>query len=238
MKRELDHLGKFMHMAVDYAKEIGFKGQFYFEPKPKEPTKHQYDFDSAACINFLRTYGLEKHVKMNIETNHAMLAGHSVEHELEYAGSQGFLGSVDANTGDTLLGWDTDQFPTNVYETTKMMLVILKYGGFKTGGLNFDAKVRRESFEPIDLFYAHIGGIDAFALGLKIAAEIRKSGEIAQMVKDRYASWDDGIGSEIETGKQNFKTLEKYMLQKGDVTPNQSGRQELFENIVNRYTFK
>lgn len=238
MKRELDHLAKFMHMAVDYAKEIGFKGQFYFEPKPKEPTKHQYDFDSAACINFLRTYGLEKHVKMNIETNHATLAGHSVEHELEYAGSQGFLGSVDANTGDTLLGWDTDQFPTNVYETTKMMLVILKYGGFKTGGLNFDAKVRRESFEPIDLFYAHIGGMDAFALGLKIAADMRKNGEIAQMVKERYSSWDSGIGAEIEANKHTFKSLEKYMMKKGEANPNKSGRQELFENIVNRYTFK
>jgi xylose isomerase len=238
MKRETDHLAKFMHMAVDYAKSIGFKGQFYFEPKPKEPTKHQYDFDSAACINFLRTYGLEKYIKMNIETNHATLAGHSVEHELDYAGSQGFLGSVDANTGDTLLGWDTDQFPTNVYETTKIMLVILKYGGFKTGGLNFDAKVRRESFEPIDLFYAHLGGIDAFALGLKIAADIRKSGEIAQMVKERYRSWDVGIGAEIEAGKHNFNSLEKYMLQKGNPNPNQSGRQELFENIVNRYTFK
>ena len=172
MKRELDHLARFMHMAVDYAKQIGFTGQFYFEPKPKEPTKHQYDFDAAACINFLRAYGLADHVKLNIETNHATLAGHAVEHELEYAGLQGFLGSVDANTGDLLLGWDTDQFPTDVYLTTKIMLVILKYGGFTTGGVNFDAKVRRESFEPIDLFYAHIGGMDAFAQGLKIAAAI------------------------------------------------------------------
>ncbi len=238
MKRELDHLAAFMHMAVDYAKQIGFKGQFYFEPKPKEPTKHQYDFDSAACINFLRAYGLEKHVKMNIETNHATLAGHSVEHELEYAGHQGFLGSVDANTGDMLLGWDTDQFPTNIYEATRMMLSIMKYGGFKTGGLNFDAKVRRESFEPIDLFYAHIGGMDAFALGLKIAAEIRADGELAKMVEDRYSSWDSGIGKEIETGKHDFKSLEKYMLKKGEISPNASGRQELFENIVNRYMFK
>ena len=237
MKRETEHLAKFIHMAVDYAKEIGFKGQFYFEPKPKEPTKHQYDFDSATCISFLRQFKLEKHVKMNIETNHATLAGHSVEHELEVAGSQGFLGSVDANTGDKLLGWDTDQFPTNVYMTTKMMLIIRKYGGFKTGGLNFDAKVRRESFEPIDLFYAHIGGMDAFAMGLKIAAAMRKSGEIAGMVKDRYSSWDTGIGAEIEAGKHNFASLEKYMLKKGEITPNQSGRQELFENVVNRYTF-
>jgi xylose isomerase len=237
MKRELDHLARFMHMAVDYAREIGFTGQFYFEPKPKEPTKHQYDFDSAACINFLRAYGLADHVKMNIETNHATLAGHTVEHELEYAGSQGFLGSVDANAGDLMLGWDTDQFPTDVYMTTKIMLSILKYGGFTTGGLNFDAKVRRESFEPLDLFYAHIGGMDAFAQGLKVAATIRKDGELARMLKDRYGSWDSGIGAEIEGGKQSFASLEKYMLAKGDSTPNQSGRQELFENVVNRYFF-
>ncbi len=237
MKREVDHLAAFMHMAVDYAKKIGFTGQFYFEPKPKEPTKHQYDFDSATCINFLRAYGLADHVKMNIETNHATLAGHTVEHELDYAGSQGFLGSVDANTGDLLLGWDTDQFPTDVYLTTKMMLMIMKYGGFTTGGLNFDAKVRRESFEPIDLFYAHIGGMDAFAKGLKIAAAIRAEGTLAQMVKDRYASWDAGVGAEIEAGRHGFESLEKYMLAKGEAAPNQSGRQELFENVVNRYVF-
>ncbi|MEN6458395.1 MAG: xylose isomerase [Thermoguttaceae bacterium] len=237
MKREVEHLAAFMHMAVDYAKKIGFRGQFYFEPKPKEPTKHQYDFDSAACINFLRTYGLADHVKMNIETNHATLAGHAVEHELDYAGSQGFLGSVDANAGDLLLGWDTDQFPTDVYLTTKIMLMILKYGGFTTGGLNFDAKVRRESFEPIDLFYAHVGGMDAFAKGLKVAAAIRADGQLAKMVIDRYSSWDSGIGAEIESGKHGFESLEKYLLAKGDVTPNQSGRQELFENVVNQYLF-
>jgi xylose isomerase len=237
MKRELDHLARFMHMAVDYARQIGFTGQFYFEPKPKEPTKHQYDFDAAACINFLRAYGLGDSIKLNIETNHATLAGHSVEHELDYAGAQGFLGSVDANAGDLLLGWDTDQFPTDVYLTTKIMLVILKYGGFTSGGLNFDAKVRRESFEPIDLFYAHIGGMDAFAQGLRIAAAIRGDGELARMVKDRYSSWDAGIGAEIEAGKHNFASLEKYMSAKGDVTPNKSGRQELFENVVNRYVF-
>jgi len=235
MKRELDHLAKFMHMAVDYARQIGFTGQFYFEPKPKEPTKHQYDFDAAACINFLRAYGLVDHVKLNIETNHATLAGHTVEHELEYAGSQGFLGSVDANTGDLLLGWDTDQFPTDVYLCAKIMLAFLKYGGLAPGGVNFDAKVRRESFEPIDLFYAHIGGMDTFAKGLKIAAAMRADGELARMVKDRYNSWDSGIGAEIEAGKHNFASLEKYMLQKGDVTPNRSGRQELFENVVNLY---
>jgi xylose isomerase len=237
MKREVDHLAKFMHMAVDYAKKIGFTGQFYFEPKPKEPTKHQYDFDSAACINFLRAYGLGDYVKMNIETNHATLAGHAVEHELDYAGSQGFLGSIDANAGDLLLGWDTDQFPTDVYLTAKIMLILLKYGGFTTGGLNFDAKVRRESFEPVDLFHAHIGGMDAFAKGLKIAAAIRADGDLAKIVKDRYASWDSGLGAEIESGMHSFETLEKFMLQKGDVTPNVSGRQELIENVMNRYFF-
>ena len=235
MKRELDHLARFMHMAVDYAKQIGFTGQFYFEPKPKEPTKHQYDFDAAACINFLRAYDLVDHVKLNIETNHATLAGHTVEHELEYAGHQGFLGSVDANTGDLLLGWDTDQFPTDVYLTTKIMLAFMKYGGVAPGGVNFDAKVRRESFEPVDLFYAHVGGMDTFAKGLKIAAAIRAEGEIAGMVDDRYSSWDSAIGAEIEAGKHDFASLEKYMLDKGDVTPNTSGRQELFENVVNRY---
>lgn len=237
MKRELDHLARFMHMAVDYAREIGFTGQFYFEPKPKEPTKHQYDFDAAACINFLRAYGLADYVKLNIETNHATLAGHNVEHELEYAGMQGFLGSVDANTGDLLLGWDTDQFPTDVYLTTKIMLVFLKYGGLAPGGVNFDAKVRRESFEPVDLFYAHIGGMDTFAMGLKIAAAIRADGELQRMLRERYSSWDSGIGAEIEAGKHDFRSLEKYMLEKGDISPNQSGRQELFENVVNRYIF-
>jgi xylose isomerase len=235
MKREIDHLARFMHMAVDYAKEIGFTGQFYFEPKPKEPTKHQYDFDVAACVNFLRAYGLEKHVKMNIETNHATLAGHEMRHEMEYAAMQGFLGSIDANTGDMLLGWDTDQFPTNVYLTTECMLVILKYGGLAPGGINFDAKVRRESFEPIDLFHAHIGGMDAFARGLKIAAAIRADGALDKLVADRYGSWNTGVGQEIEAGKHDFKSLEKYMLAKGDVAPNTSGRQEMFENLVNSY---
>ncbi|MBU4271109.1 MAG: xylose isomerase [Planctomycetes bacterium] len=237
MRREIEHLAAFMHLAVDYAKKIGFTGQFYFEPKPMEPTKHQYDFDSAACINFLRAHGLADHVKMNIETNHATLAGHAVEHELDYAGSQGFLGSVDANTGDLLLGWDTDQFPTDVYLTTKIMLMILKYGGFTTGGLNFDAKVRRESFEPVDLFHSHIGGMDAFAKGLKIATAIRAGGVLDEMVKGRYSSWDVGVGAEIESNRHDFESLEKYMLAKGDVTPNHSGRQELFENVVNRYVF-
>ena len=235
MKRELDHLARFMHMAVDYARQIGFTGQFLFEPKPKEPTKHQYDFDCAACINFLRGYGLADHVKMNVETNHATLAGHTMQHELEYAGHQGFLGSIDANTGDLLLGWDTDQFPTDIYLTTQCMLSILKYGGLAPGGVNFDAKVRRESFEPVDLFHAHIGGMDAFARGLKIAAAIRADGALARIVKDRYASWDNGVGAEIEAGKHGFASLENYMLGKGEITPNASGRQEMIENLINMY---
>ncbi|MCL6503036.1 MAG: xylose isomerase [Pirellulales bacterium] len=235
MKRELDHLARFMHMAVEYAREIGFTGQFLFEPKPKEPTKHQYDFDAAACINFLRSYGLAQHVKLNIETNHATLAGHTMQHELEYAAMQGFLGSIDANTGDLLLGWDTDQFPTDIYLTTQCMLTILKWGGLAPGGVNFDAKVRRESFEPIDLFYAHIGGMDAFARGLKIAAAIRADGRLESLLRERYASWDSGVGAEIEAGQHNFRTLEAYMLGKGEITPNRSGRQELIENLINSY---
>ncbi|MFP6601888.1 MAG: xylose isomerase, partial [Pirellulaceae bacterium] len=188
LKRELDHMGRFMHLAVDYAKQIGFTGQFLIEPKPKEPTKHQYDSDAAACLNFLRAYDLMDDFKLNLETNHATLAGHTMMHELDYAGGQGALGSIDANTGDLLLGWDTDQFPTDIYLTTQCMLMILKYGGLAPGGVNFDAKVRRESFEPIDLFHAHVGGMDAFARGLKIAAAIREDGELDAFVKDRYSS--------------------------------------------------
>ncbi|TWT39749.1 xylose isomerase [Blastopirellula retiformator] len=235
MKRELDHLAKFFHMAVDYAKEIGFTGQFLIEPKPKEPTKHQYDFDTANCLAFLKTYDLDKHFKMNLETNHATLASHTMQHELEYAGMNGILGSIDANTGDLLLGWDTDQFPTNYYLTAEVMLSILKYGGLGSGGVNFDAKVRRESFEPLDLFYAHVGGMDAFAKGLKIAAAIRAEGEFDKFVAERYSSWASGVGAEIEAGKHDLKSLEKYMLGKGEAEANQSGRQEMLENLFNRY---
>src|SRR3954454_10086390 len=204
MKRELAHLARFLHMAVDYAKQIGFKGQFYIEPKPKEPTKHQYDSDAAACLNFLREYDLLPHLKLNLETNHATLAGHSMQHEMEVAGAAGALGSMDANTGDLLLGWDTDQFPTDIYLTTQCMLSVLKYGGLTTGGVNFDAKVRRESIDPEDLFYAHIGGMDAFARGLKIAAAIRADGRLESFVKNRYASWDSGLGARIEAGQASF----------------------------------
>ena len=235
IKRELDHLGAFLHMAVDHKKKIGFKGQFYIEPKPKEPTKHQYDSDAAACLNFLRQYKLTSHFKLNLETNHATLAGHEMHHELEVAVAANALGSMDANTGDPMLGWDTDQFPTSVYLTTECMLGILKMGGFKTGGVNFDAKVRRESYEPVDLFHAHIGGMDTFARGLKIAAAIRADGRLAEFVRNRYRSWDAGIGKKIESGKTSFKTLETYMLKKGEVTKNESGRQEFLENLINEF---
>jgi xylose isomerase len=235
MKRELDHLARFFHMAVDYAKQIGFTGTFLIEPKPKEPTKHQYDSDAAACLNFLRAYDLLEHFQLNIETNHATLAGHTMMHELDYAGHQGALGSIDANTGDLLLGWDTDQFPTDYYLTTQCMLMILKHGGLKTGGVNFDAKVRRESFEPIDLFYAHVGGMDAFARGLKIAAAIRSEGVLDEFVRQRYSSWDSELGQRIENGQESLTSLETMMLAKGEPTANSSGRQEMLEHLINRY---
>jgi xylose isomerase len=235
MKRELDHLARFFHLAVDYKKKIGFTGQFLIEPKPKEPTTHQYDFDAAACINFLRQYDLTRDFKLNLETNHATLAGHTMLHEMIVASSAGLLGSVDANRGDLLLGWDTDQFPTDVYLTTGIMLILLEQGGLAPGGLNFDAKVRRESFEPVDLFHAHIGGMDSFARGLKMAARIRADGLLRDFVKNRYKSWDGELGQKIEKGQVAFEDLEAYMLQKGNPDRNTSGRQEMLEGIVNRY---
>jgi len=235
IKREMDHLGQFMNMAVDFAKQIGFEGTFLIEPKPKEPTKHQYDSDAAACINFLRAYGLMDHFKLNIETNHATLAGHTMMHELDYAGAQGCLGSIDANRGDLLLGWDTDQFPTNIYLTTEVMLTLLKYGGIAPGGVNFDAKVRRESIDPVDLFHAHIGGMDAFARGLKMAAGIRADGGLDEFLGQRYSNWDGGLGAEIESGKHTYDTLFEVMSQQGDAAANASGRQEFLENYINRF---
>jgi xylose isomerase len=234
MKRELDHLGAFLHMAVDHAKKIGFDGPFYIEPKPREPSTHQYDSDAAACLNFLREYGLMDHFKLNIETNHATLAGHTMEHELTVSANAGMLGSIDANRGDELIGWDTDQFPTDIYLTTQVMLSVLKMGGLTTGGLNFDAKRRRESHEPIDLMHAHIGGMDAFARGLKIAHAIREDGRLDQFVKDRYASFDGELGAEIESGKCSFETLEKAALANGEPVL-ASGRQEMLENLINEF---
>ncbi len=235
LKREQDHLAAFLHMAVAHAKEIGFKGQFLIEPKPKEPTKHQYDFDVASGIAFLRTYGLEKYFKFNIETNHATLAGHTFQHEIEVAASAKMLGSIDANAGDTLLGWDTDQFNTDVRELTLAMVSILNAGGLGTGGFNFDAKLRRPSIDLEDLFHAHIGGMDAYALAFKIAHRIRAEGKLSGFVHDRYASFDSGFGKEIEKKKIGFKELEKLVLGKlGEPTP-KSGRQEYLENLVNTY---
>ena len=234
MKRELDNLGRFLHMAVEWKKELGFEGQFYIEPKPKEPTKHQYDSDSAACLNFLRQYDLLDHFKLNIETNHAILAGHTVEHDLDVAASAGALGSIDANAGDELLGWDTDQFPTSVYDTTKIMLILLKMGGFTTGGLNFDAKRRRESHEPIDLFHCHIGGMDAFARGLKIANAIIEDGRLGDFVKARYSSWNSDLGQKVESGNASLAELETLALQ-NNVSDIPSGRQEMLENLINEF---
>lgn len=234
MKRELSHLAALLHMACDYAEEIGFTGQFYIEPKPREPSTHQYDSDSAACLNFLREHGLMGKLKLNLETNHATLAGHSMAHEMDVAIAADALGSVDANTGDELIGWDTDQFPTDIYLTTEMMLAIMKMGGFTTGGLNFDAKCRRESFEPVDLFHAHIGGMDAFARGLKIAHAIREDGRLAEFVSNRYSSYDAGIGAKIEAGEIGLKELEAYTLENGEPQV-ASGRQEFLENLVNEF---
>jgi xylose isomerase len=234
MKRELDHLAAFLHMAVDHAKKIGFDGPFYIEPKPREPSTHQYDSDAAACLNFLREYGLMEHFQLNIETNHATLAGHTMEHELRVSANAGMLGSIDANRGDELIGWDTDQFPTDIYLTTQVMLVVLETGGLTTGGLNFDAKRRRESHEPLDLMHAHIGGMDAFARGLKIADAIIRDGRLADFVKDRYATFDSGIGAKIESGEMSFVDLEKYALSNGEPAL-KSGGQEMLENLVNEF---
>ena len=234
MKRELDHLATMLHLAVDHAKKIGYTGQFYIEPKPREPSTHQYDSDSAACLNFLREYDLLDHFKLNIETNHATLAGHTMEHELDVAIGSNALGSIDANRGDELIGWDTDQFPTNVYDTTQVMIRVLEMGGFTTGGLNFDAKRRRESHEPEDLFHAHIGGMDAFARGLKIAHKIIEDGRMKAFVSDRYTSYDSGIGSEIESRSTTLDALDMH-AQGIDAPQLASGRQEMLENIINDY---
>ena len=235
MKRELAHFARFLTIARDYGRSIGFKGQFFIEPKPMEPMKHQYDFDSATVAGFLKEHGLEKDFSLNIEANHATLSGHTFEHDLQVAADHGLLGSIDANRGNAQNGWDTDQFPTDLYLTTQIMLCVLRMGGFTSGGLNFDAKCRRESFEPVDLFHAHIGGMDAFARGLKIAAAIRKDGTLKDMLKSRYASWDKGMGKKIETGKMTMSDLAQYMLKKGNCDANESGRVELLENIVNEY---
>ncbi|MBT3468857.1 MAG: xylose isomerase [Opitutae bacterium] len=234
MKRELDHLARFMHMAVDWKKEIGFEGPFYIEPKPREPTTHQYDSDAAACLNFLREHDLLEHFKLNVETNHATLAGHTMQHDLTVAANADALGSIDANRGDELIGWDTDQFPTDIYLTTQIMLVVLNMGGFTTGGLNFDAKRRRESHEPIDLFHCHIGGMDAFARGLKIANAIIEDGRLGDFVKARYSSWDSDLGQKVESGNASLAELETLAL-RNNISDIPSGRQEMLENLINEF---
>lgn len=234
LKREQEQMARFFHMAVDYARRIGFRGQFLIEPKPAEPSKHQYDFDAATTLGFLREYDLIEHFKLNIEANHATLAGHSFEHELAVASAAGKLGSVDANRGDLLLGWDTDQFPTDIATTTLAMLIILKQHGLGTGGLNFDAKVRRSSTEPVDLFYAHIGGMDAFARGLMIARRIIDDGIINRFIEERYASHRTGIGAKMAAGEVGLEDIERWVLEAGKPTLT-SGRQEMLENILNSY---
>jgi xylose isomerase len=234
MKREQEQMASFLHMAVDYAKEIGFKGQFLIEPKPKEPTKHQYDFDAASVIGFLQKYDLLDHFKLNIEANHATLAGHSFEHDLTVASINGKLGSIDANVGDALLGWDTDQFPTDPVMCTRAMLVVLKQGGLGKGGFNFDAKLRRGSFDGIDLFYAHISGMDAFARGLLAADQIIKDGFLDKYIEDRYESFSEGLGKRILTGRESLASLEKLVLEMGEPAM-RSGRQEMLENLFMQY---
>ena len=234
IKKEQEQMAQFLHMAVDYKKKTGFAGQFLIEPKPCEPMKHQYDSNVATTLYFLNEYDLSDYFKLNVEANHATLAGHSFEHELAVASAAGKLGSVDANRGDLLLGWDTDQFPTNIYSTTMAMMVILNQNGLGKGGLNFDAKLRRSSTDPTDLFYAHIGGMDSFAKGLLIAHKIIEDGALSNFIKERYSSFQSGIGAKIVAGQSGLEDLEKWVLNQ-DKPLLQSGRQEMLENIINSY---
>jgi xylose isomerase len=234
MGRELDHMGRFLGMARDYARAQGFKGNFFIEPKPMEPSKHQYDFDSATAIGFLKEYGLDKDFKINIEVNHATLAQHTFQHELEVSAKAGMLGSLDANRGDYQNGWDTDQFPNNIQETTEAMLVFLKAGGLQGGGVNFDAKIRRNSTDLSDVFHAHIGGADTFARALLIADKIITSSPYEKLRTERYSSFDSGNGKAFEEGKLSMEDLYKIAQENGELSL-KSGKQELFENIINQY---
>ncbi len=234
MKREKEHLARFLSMARDYGRKNGFKGTFLIEPKPMEPTKHQYDYDVAAVIGFLKEFGLDKDFKLNIEVNHATLAGHTFQHELQVASDAGLLGSIDANRGDYQNGWDTDQFPVDLFELTEAMLVILEAGGFTTGGVNFDAKTRRNSTDLEDIFHAHIGGMDTFARSVLIASDILEHSDYRKWRTARYASFDGGKGADFEQGKLTLEDLRSHALESGE--PDQiSGRQELYENIINQY---
>jgi xylose isomerase len=234
LKREKDHLAAFLSAARDYARKQGFKGMFYIEPKPMEPTKHQYDYDTETVAGFLRYYGLDKDFRLNIEANHAELAGHDFCHELETAAAMGLFGSVDANRGEPRNGWDTDQFPTSYYETSLAMYAILRAGGFTTGGLNFDAKIRRNSVESADLFEAHIGGMDTFAVGLEVAHRLISGGKLSGFIKNRYASFDSGDGAKFEQGRLSLEDLARIGSDYG-TSGSASGKQERLENILNQY---
>jgi xylose isomerase len=234
MKREQEHLAKFLHTAKDYARKQGFKGTFFIEPKPCEPTKHQYDYDSATVFGFLQKYGLLNDFKLNIEVNHATLAGHTFQHELQVAADCGLLGSIDANRGDNQNGWDTDQFPNDINEITEAMMIILEAGGLQGGGINFDAKIRRNSTDQADLFYSHVGGMDIFARALITADNILQKSEYKKLRTDRYASFDSGKGKEFEEGKLSLEDLRAYAIQNGEPKV-ASGRQEYIENLINRY---
>jgi len=234
MKREQEHFAKFLHMAKDYARSNGFKGTFFIEPKPCEPTKHQYDYDAATVIGFLRQYDLLGDFKLNLEVNHATLAGHTFQHELQVACDAGLLGSIDANRGDYQNGWDTDQFPNNINELVEAMLVIIEGGGINDGGINFDAKIRRNSTDAEDLFHAHIGGMDVFARALITAEKILTSSEYKDLRKTRYSSFDEGVGKKFEEGDLTINDLRNYAIDHGEPEM-KSGKQELFENIINRF---
>jgi xylose isomerase len=234
MKREQEHFAKFLHTAKDYARKQGFKGNFFIEPKPCEPTKHQYDYDAATVFGFLQKYDLLNDFKLNLEVNHATLAGHTFQHELQVAADSGLLGSIDANRGDTQNGWDTDQFPNDINEITESMMIILEAGGLQGGGINFDAKIRRNSTDQADLFYAHIGGMDIFARALVIADNILQISEYKKIRTDRYASFDAGPGKDFEDGKLSLEDLRNYAITNGE-PKTLSGRQEYLENLINRY---
>lgn len=234
MGREQDHLARFLHTAKDYARKQGFKGTFFIEPKPCEPTKHQYDYDAATVLGFLRKYDLLNDFKLNLEVNHATLAGHTFQHELQVAADADLLGSIDANRGDMQNGWDTDQFPNDITEVTEYMLIILQAGGFAGGGINFDAKIRRNSTDPADLFYAHIGGMDVFARALVIADNILQNSDYKKVRAERYASFDSGKGKDYETGNLSLEDLRQYAIDNGEPAVT-SGKQEYLENLINRY---
>jgi xylose isomerase len=234
MKREQEHFARFLHTAKDYARKQGFKGTFFIEPKPAEPSKHQYDFDAATVLGFLQKYDLLNDFKLNLEVNHATLAGHTFTHELQVAADAGLLGSIDANRGDYQNGWDTDQFPNNINEVAEAMMVILEAGGLQGGGINFDAKVRRNSTDLVDLFHAHIGGIDTFARALVVADNVLQKTDYKKIRKDRYASFDSGKGKEFEEGKLSLEDLRAYAIENGEPAV-VSGKQEYLENLINKY---